>query len=233
METHSALPLYLQISELLAREIAAGHLLDGEKLPPERDMAARLGISVGTLRKALAELTRQGLLERRQGSGNYVSAKTTAQNIYAFFRIESLRGGGLPRATLLSVKRVRKPADLPRFGTSDEGHRIRRLRYLNDDPCVLEEIWLDGSYADHITPGDLSESLYLYYREELNLWIAHVEDSVTIGRVPDWKPEEFEPAIGADTGYFERIGYAQHNQRAEYSRNWFDTTKARYVARIR
>lgn len=233
METHSALPLYLQLSELLARDIAAGHLLDGEKLPPEREMAARLGTSVGTLRKALAELTRQGLLERRQGSGNYVCAKATAQNIYAFFRIELLRGGGLPHATLLSVERVRKPADLPDFGTSEEGHRIRRLRYLNENPCVLEEIWLDGSYAERIAPRDLSESLYLFYREELNLWIAHVEDSVTIARVPDWKPDGFKPAIGSATGYFERIGYAQDNRRAEFSRNWFDTTKARYVARIR
>ncbi|RJE83390.1 GntR family transcriptional regulator [Paracoccus onubensis] len=232
-ETHSALPLYLQLSELLAREIAAGHLLHGEKLPPEREMAAKLETSVGTLRKALAELTRQGLLERRQGSGNYVCATKTPQNIYAFFRIELLRGGGLPRARLLSVERLPKPADFPDFGTSHEGHRIRRLRYLNDCPCVLEEIWLDGDYTDRIAPRDLSESLYLYYRETLKLWIAHVEDSVGIAPVPVWKPDAFAPPAGTPSGYFQRISYAQDNRRAEFSRNWFDTDKARYVARIR
>ncbi|MBA4489430.1 GntR family transcriptional regulator [Paracoccus sp. S1E-3] len=49
----------------MAREIAAGHLLDGERLAPERELAARFGASVGTLRKSLAELTGQGLLEWR------------------------------------------------------------------------------------------------------------------------------------------------------------------------
>ena len=38
-QTSTALPLYVQISELLIRDIAAGRLIDGERLPPERDMA--------------------------------------------------------------------------------------------------------------------------------------------------------------------------------------------------
>lgn len=47
------LPKYLQVSESLIRDIGAGVLADGTRLPPEREMAADLGISVGTLRKAL------------------------------------------------------------------------------------------------------------------------------------------------------------------------------------
>ena len=50
------LPMFVQVSELLIREIAAGRLIDGERLPPEREMAKSLHVSVGTLRKALAEL---------------------------------------------------------------------------------------------------------------------------------------------------------------------------------
>ena len=69
-----ALPVHQQISEMLIREIAAGRIIEGEKLPPERDMAAGLGIAVGTLRKALGDLERKGLLSRVQGSGNYVRA---------------------------------------------------------------------------------------------------------------------------------------------------------------
>ena len=62
--TPGALPIYQQVSELLIREIAAGRLLDGQRLPPERAMAAEHGVTVRTLRKALAELTRRGLLDR-------------------------------------------------------------------------------------------------------------------------------------------------------------------------
>ncbi len=74
MATGSALPKYIQISEMLIRDIAAGRLGDGMRLPPERDMAKSLDISVGTLRKALADLESKGALRRLQGSGNYVQA---------------------------------------------------------------------------------------------------------------------------------------------------------------
>ena len=75
MTKPGALPLYIQISELLIRDIASGRLNDGERLPPEREMAARLEIAVGTLRQALQVLTEKGLIERIQGSGNYIRAK--------------------------------------------------------------------------------------------------------------------------------------------------------------
>ena len=58
--TPGALPIYQQVSELLIREIAAGRLLDGQRLPPERAMAAEHGVTVRTLRKALAELLEAG-----------------------------------------------------------------------------------------------------------------------------------------------------------------------------
>ncbi|WP_281253238.1 GntR family transcriptional regulator [Puniceibacterium sediminis] len=227
-----ALPLYVQLSEMLIREISAGRLVSGERLPPEREMAAQLGTSVGTLRKALADLTDKGLLERVQGSGNYVRAKPDAKSVYSFFRVELLEGGGLPRAELLDVARVAKDAGLPAFGTAPDAHRIRRLRSLNATPAVLEEIWLDGAYADRLDPGEMSESLYLYYREALGLWITRVEDRVGLGRVPDWAPDRLGPRPGQPCVMVERISWGQDGARAEVSRNWIDTTVARYVARL-
>ena len=131
-DTHS-LPLYIQISEMLIREIQSGRLSDGARLPPEREMAADLKISVGTLRKALAVLTEKHLIERRHGSGNYIRQGTGREGLYAFFRLELLGGGGLPTAQVLSVHSMGKPKDLPRFGASNRAHRIRRLRRLKRD----------------------------------------------------------------------------------------------------
>ena len=133
----TALPIYMQTAEMLIRDIASGRLIDGERLPPERDMAADLGVAVGTLRKALNDLVAKGLLERVQGSGNYVRHNPDAAGVYAFFRLERLEGGGLPTAQVLDVERRKKPADLPAFGASDEAHRIRRLRLLSGEPAVM------------------------------------------------------------------------------------------------
>jgi GntR family transcriptional regulator len=227
------LPVHMQISEMLIREITAGRLADGERLPPERDMAARLGIAVGTLRRALRDLTEKGLLERVQGSGNYVRAQPEMQGVYAFFRIELTEGGGLPTADILTVKTLNKPADLPVFGTSSRAHRIRRLRKLGGTPAVIEEIWLDGSRAERLAGEDLSESLYLHYRNALGFHIARADDRVGVSEVPGWAPAEFPLKPGTVAGFIERTAWADDGASAEFSRTWFDPATARYVARIR
>lgn len=233
MTHQNALPVYIQIAEMLVREIHAGRFIDGERLPPERALAAELGTSVGTLRKALAELTAKGLLERRQGSGNYVRVRADVQSVYAFFRVELIGGGGLPTAEVLSVDRCAKPDDLPPFGRAQEAHRIRRLRSLSGQPCVLEEIWLDGAYARQIDARRLSESLYLHYRRVFGLWITRAEDQLGMGPVPGWAPPGFGPKAGQPCLLAERRSWAQDGTVAEVSRNWIDTARARYVARIK
>ena len=233
MPQSSALPKYVQTAELLIREIAAGRLADGARLPPERDMAGDLDISVGTLRKALNDLTDRGLLERVQGSGNYVRHKAEAAGVYAFFRLELVDGGGLPTADILSVDRMKKPDDLPNFGRSDEGHRIRRLRRLSGVPAALEEIWLDAGWAETVTREDLLESLYLFYRTQLGLWIARAEDRIGVDSVPEWAVPEFNLSAGSAAGFIERWGRTNEGDIAEFSRTWFDASVARYIARMR
>lgn len=232
MAKSQALPKYIQVSEMLIREIAAGHLVDGARLPPERDMAAGLDISVGTLRKALADLEDKGMLERVQGSGNYIRQKADVSSVYAFFRLEKVTGGGLPQAEVLSVDRLPKPKGAPAFGASPEGHRIRRLRTLDDTLIALEEIWLDGGYRDEITAGDLSDSLYHFYREELRVVIASVEDRIGMATVPKWSPKGFHLRAGQPVGYIERVSWTGAQAPVEYSRTWFDTERARYVSRM-
>lgn len=233
MATQTSLPLYVEIAELLIRDIAAGQYVDGDCLPPERVLAESLSTTVTTLRKALVILEEKELLRRVQGSGNYIQAQSNVESVYAFFRVELLQGGGLPTARLLSVERLSKPADFPSFGQSAEGFRIRRLRSLSGVPCVLEEIWLDGSYSDTLSAQDLSDSLYLFYRETLGLWITRAEDRLGIAECPDWAPQDFAPERGTPVAFAERISWAQDGNRAEFSRNWIDSNLARYVARIK
>ena len=232
LASRAALPIYVQLSERLIREIAAGHLPDGARLPPERRMAAELGTSVGTLRKALADLEGKGLLDRRQGSGNYVRHRPGVASVYAFLRLELVRGGGLPTAEVLGVERLPKPADAPDFGPSAEAHRIRRLRRLDGQAVAVEEIWLDGAQAARITATDLGDSLYLHYRDALGLVIARVEDRVGADKVPGWADPRFGPRPGDWAGHIERVSWDATGQRVEFSRTWFDKDKARYINRM-
>lgn len=228
----TALPKYLQLREVILRDIAAGRLRVGDRLPPERALAQDLGVAVGTLRKALDRLVEDGVIDRLQGSGNYIKNSGKDIGVYSFFRLERMDGGGLPRARLLSVDRLDKPAHLPPFGADRQGYRIRRLRLLDDAVVAAEEIWLDGARATRLSKSDLSESLYLYYRERLGLWIAAVEDRIGMDSVPDWGAA-IGLGAGAPCGFVERRSTTPEGDCPEISYTWFNPARARYVARSR
>ena len=228
-----SLPLYVEITEQIARQIAAGHLVDGQKLPPERDMAAGYGISVGTLRKSLARLIDIGLVKSIHGSGNYIQKTENASSIYSFFRLESLSGGGLPHAQLLDYFFMKKADDLPNFGKNSHAHRFRRLRFLDEEAVALEEIWLDGDVGKIKDSALISQSLYQFYKDEFNIWITKAEDWVGLSTIPDWTEPPFSLTYGTAAGFIERFGTSQNDKIVEYSRTWFDSHKARYVSRLK
>lgn len=227
-----SLPIYVQIAELLTRDIVSGRLIDGQRLPPEREMAEGLNVSVGTLRKALRDMGEKGLIESVQGSGNYVRASGDTGSVYSMFRLELLGGGGLPRAQVLSVEHMAKPDDLPAFGTAHTATRIRRLRRLNETIMAVEEIWLDAG-AGVLEARMISDSLYATYRKVLDLWIQRAEDRVSLAPVPDWAPDTYPPRPGQMVGYIERFAWGHAPKAVEFSRTWFDPTRAVYVQRLK
>jgi len=228
-----ALPVFMQIAEHIARQISAGHLIPETKLPPEREMAASYDVAVGTLRKSLAHLTQMGLLERRQGSGNYIARSEGAHSLYNFFRLELPQGGGLPSAKLIDIVKLKKPQDLPAFGNSDVAHRFRRVRFLDSQPVALEEIWLDGSCADRIAQDDISHSLYHYYQTHLGLIITKAEDWIGLAPPPIWHKAQGDETADKQMGFIERFGWSQQGNKIEYSRTWFASDRARYVSRLK
>ena len=226
-----SLPRSMQISETLIREITSGLIADGSRLPAERTMASSYGVAVGTLRKALAVLEEKGLLERRQGSGNYVRRKASVSSIYSQFRLELLEGGGLPTAQILDTKQEETPPQALSFGFSASSFRIDRIRFLNDVPIALERIWLDGSYNAHSKVEDINESLYKFYKDHLGLIISRIEDSLSVAFFPDWGCLASLQA-GEPVGYIERRAWSQSERAAEFSQTWFNAEKTRYINRI-
>lgn len=70
----STKPKYQAIADDLAESILAGQFAMGEKLPPQRDLAQRLGVTAGTVSRAYSNLERRGLASARVGDGTYVRA---------------------------------------------------------------------------------------------------------------------------------------------------------------
>lgn len=72
-------PLFVQIAERLADEIADGGLAEGEQVPSTNELAAYYRINPATAAKGIAMLTDDGLLEKRRGIGMFVAAGARAR----------------------------------------------------------------------------------------------------------------------------------------------------------
>lgn len=77
-------PKYLALADAISQAVSAGELQPGSRLPPQRQLADRLHVTIGTITRAYAEAERRGLLEARVGSGTYVRQRSQAES----FRIE-------------------------------------------------------------------------------------------------------------------------------------------------
>lgn len=228
------LPVYLQVAELLARQIKAGYWHQGERLPTEAELSATLNVAVGTLRKALALLAEQDVLERVQGSGTYVKKVSRTRRIYELFRLELKTGPGLPTAHILGVNRQRRPAHVPALGAdaSDDLWCVRRMRYLSQVPVALEEIWFSAAACPTLEADELGDSMYLFYQQRLQVWIARVEDRISAAPAPAWATPPCGLKAGDCAGFIERFSWTSGNTLAEFSQTWFDPAVCRYASRL-
>jgi DNA-binding transcriptional MocR family regulator len=72
-------PLYERLLDALRSDIASGVLGDGERLPPQRDLAHRLGLGLGTITRAYVEAEKAGLVHAHVGRGSFVRGETPAK----------------------------------------------------------------------------------------------------------------------------------------------------------
>jgi GntR family transcriptional regulator len=139
-------PLYLQVCELLTRQIAVGVWKPNAALPNELELARELGVSSGTIRKAMEKLEADRLVVRRQGRGTFVVDQTRPEIASRFDRMR--QGDGEPivwSAELLehgSGKPSGREQRVLHLGTDDPVARKRRLLVASDRPFAVEETCL-------------------------------------------------------------------------------------------
>ncbi|MDE5604190.1 MAG: GntR family transcriptional regulator [Eubacterium sp.] len=69
-------PIYIQLVELIKKEIVSGRMKSGEKIPSVRELAVQAKVNPNTVQKALAELERFGLIYTERTNGKYVTENT-------------------------------------------------------------------------------------------------------------------------------------------------------------
>ncbi|GAA1389649.1 GntR family transcriptional regulator [Luteococcus peritonei] len=156
----SPVPLYHQLAEQWAAAIRSGTLKPGDPFENELALVARLRLSRPTVRKAMDELVRQGLLVRRRGVGTHV-ASTVVHRREAFVPLfEELRSSGRqPRTEVLRLQAARpNPVAARALGLARETSLtyLERLRFAEGRPLVVLRSWLPPRFND-VTATDFDE----------------------------------------------------------------------------
>src|SRR5919112_2596565 len=99
-------PLYVKVERRIEDLVLQGRYKAGDRIPPEADLVASLGVSRVTVRAGLARLVERGVLERRQGSGTFLVRPPEG------FRLES----GLERLETYTVHAGRRGLELGSSG---------------------------------------------------------------------------------------------------------------------
>jgi GntR family transcriptional regulator len=138
----SDIPLYAKISRILKEEIASGFYKVGDLLPSEEELERRFGASRTTIRNALGELEREGLVLRRRGKGTIVQEPKAAQNMNVISSFtETLREKGVQVGTgIVTIELIPAPPKVLAALGLEKGEKVylvQRTRLANGVPVAF------------------------------------------------------------------------------------------------
>jgi DNA-binding GntR family transcriptional regulator len=162
---HSPVPLHHQIKVAVLEGVEQGWLQPGMQLPRERELAEALGVSLAPVRQAMADLTKQGYVDRTRGRGTFIRDRKLVEKIQILGSFhESVHRQGLNVTVKVLSSEFAEPPAAIEAALALRGARawcLRRLAALDGDPLALLTAWLPLRYARGVSDQDLgSGSLY-------------------------------------------------------------------------
>ncbi len=230
-------PLYRQVKDVLVKRIAEGAWAAGGALPSEPDLAADLGVSHGTVRKALDELAAENLVVRRQGKGTYVARHDEERILFQFFKLIPDAGGRqFPDSRILGVEAREADAEAARILNLRRGGRIiaiERVRMLADKVCILEQIVLPKALFPGIEKRDLPNNLYELYRAEFGVTIARATERLKAVAAGRREAKQLEVAPGTPLLAIDRTALALDGAPVEWRVSLCRTDTVHYLSDLR
>ncbi len=183
-------PVYRQIIEQITRRIRDGKLVAGDRLPPERDFSAELGVARGTVKKAYEKLAANNVIEMVQGRGSFVAAgqdvmaagrkeKAVAIINSALAKLEALKFNPREMSSLFQIlmmeyEKRRESIHIAGIDCNPEALSIfdRQLFHISKARMyrfLLDDIYRDSSIKKKLAEFDMILTTSTHYVEIIGL----------------------------------------------------------------
>jgi GntR family transcriptional regulator len=230
-------PLYLQLKKSIEDAVKHGIIGPGDALPSERDIAVRADVSRVTVRKAVQDLVKGGILVQRHGSGTFVAPRVErveqSLSLLTSFTEDMARRGMVVRSQWLDRGIYPpSPEEMMVLGLSSDEMvaRVSRLRIADDTPLAIERAALSSVVLPE--PEAVGASLYAALERTGNRPVRAMQ-RISAANLGEADARLLGVAAGVASLNIERISYLETGKVIEFTRSVYRGDTYDFVAELR
>lgn len=222
-----ATPLYGQIKNQLRARILEGAYTPGSQMPSESELCAMFSASRITVRQALGDLQKEGLIFKIHGKGSFVSKPKAFQNVTTLQGFaESMTALGHEVINQLKGLRfVPANAQVAARLQVAEGTvvtEIRRVRLLNREPVSLELTWVSEALGRKLAQADLvTRDIFLILENDCGMPLGHADIAIDATMADEDIAEALAVEEGLPVLRIERLTHDEQGRPVDYEFLYF------------
>lgn len=231
--TRKDVPLYEMVDSVLRSRLVERTYPPGAMIPSEFVLADELGVSQGTVRRALIGLVDEGLLIRKQGLGTFVPEVEDRRSLFLFFNIIGRDGRQeMPAAQLIKAEdgaATRAESKHLDVTIGAPVRRLLRVRLFKERPTIIERIVVSESVLPGLGRDEaLPDHLFRYYEARFNVTVVDAEQRMRASAATKEEAELLCLNEGAPLLEIERVAYAANRRPVEWRLSRVDTSEHDY-----
>jgi GntR family transcriptional regulator len=197
----SSVPMHAQIREIIRRRVLDGSYAPHSQMPSESQMMEAFSVSRITVRQALGDLQKEGLIFKVAGKGSFVAKPKAFQNLSRLQGFgEAMTPSGYETfSQVLSMRSVAATEVVARrldCKLGDAVFEIQRLRYLNREPISVDQSYFPLELGERLSQEDLpTRDIFVILENDYGLHLTHAEVQIE--------------AISADEGLARQLRIAE------------------------
>lgn len=236
--TSSPVPLYGQLKELLRSRILDATYAPGSRMPSENELGQAHGVSRITVRQALGDLQKEGLIFKIHGKGTFVAKPKAFQNVSTLQGLaESMEQMGHEVLNKLSsLRHLPAPAMVAERLQVAEGSvvtEIRRVRLINREPVSLEITWLPQAVGEKLQKADLvTRDIFLILENDCGIALGHADLAIDAVLADSSLTEALGVEEGAPIMRIERLTHTAEGKPLDFEHLYYRGDAFQYRLRI-
>ena len=209
----SSVPLHTQIREIIRRRVLDGTYAPHSQMPSESQMIEAFSVSRITIRQALGDLQKEGLIFKVPGKGSFVAKPKAFQNLSRLQGFgEAMSPSGYETfSQVLSMRRTVASDVVARslqIGPGDAVFEIQRLRYLNREPISVDQSYFALALGERLAKEDLAtRDVFVILENDYALHLTHADVQIEAISADEFLARQLRIAEGSPLLRIERLTY--------------------------